>query len=109
MKNFAKSVAFFVVSSTLLTVAIWYFFGKINVKATFESSLLDGATVVLDGKEICKTPCAFRPMPGYHTLEVLPPEDYDTQEREWSYDMFAGNLGATLTADFHARMEAAER
>lgn len=106
MRTVKKSVFFvvqFVVLSAIATFGVWYFFGKITVAATFEGVKMPDASVQVDDVVVCKkTPCDFRPIPGHHTVTIYPPEDYETAERVVTYEMFSGNLGDTIKADFHA-------
>jgi hypothetical protein len=104
MGPFAKIVFWFVriiILSAIASMVVWYFFGGLTVAATFEGAPLHGASVKLDGKKVCTTPCVFRPVPGQHHLEVYPPEDYETGEANQSWEMFTFNLGTKLVADFH--------
>ncbi|MFA6100090.1 MAG: hypothetical protein WC750_04430 [Patescibacteria group bacterium] len=81
LKQVATSIFMFVFLSSLLTMAVWFFFGKITVVATFDGSKMTDAIVQVDDEVVCKkTPCSFHPMPGHHVLTIHPPEDYETAE-----------------------------
>ncbi len=98
--RFLKSAIWFVVLSALATVAIWYFFGEIRVTSSVDGYTRRGFSVLIDGKEVCKTPCRFKPLPGFHTVLVSAPEDEGVEQAHRTFAVFTGNVGATMNADF---------
>jgi len=95
-----KNILWFVVMSSLLTAAVWHFFGEVKITATVDGHAYRGLPVRIDGKKTCKTPCTFKPLPGYHTVVVEAPDDEEVEQARQTLYLVTGNLGSTLTAEF---------
>ncbi len=85
---------------TIVWGAIWYFYGKTRVSATFDGAPLKGALVYVDGKWVGRTPYETRLNPGYHKIEVKPPQGYEPAQREFTLYMFSVALGTDFKASF---------
>lgn len=80
---------------------VWHFFGTTKVVANFEGSLIDGANVYLDGKEVGKTPYLTRLTPGMHRIKVLPPDGYDADLVSETLYFFTMGKGTNYEVHFH--------
>jgi len=72
-----KSLFGFVLIVGIIWLVIWLGFGKTKITASFEGSIIDGASVYLDNTEVGKTPYRTRLLPGMHRIKVTPPDGYD--------------------------------
>lgn len=103
-----KAIRYVLTVFALIVVAwgsIWYFFGKTKVTATFDGAPLKGALVYVDDKWVGKTPYETRLTPGYHKIEVRPPDEYDTAQPEFTLYMVTLGRGTKFKASFDPRQD----
>ncbi|MDF1497343.1 MAG: PEGA domain-containing protein [Patescibacteria group bacterium] len=103
MKSFFKSLVQFLAGLAVGCVvwyAVWHYYGYTEVTATFDGSKIDGALVYIDGKQVGKTPYKERLYPGFHNIEVRPPQGYDSTLSSQTWYYFTAARGDDLVAKF---------
>lgn len=87
-------------------IAIWYFFGKIQITTTLDGRPINGALVEIEGVERCQTPCELRLETGSYDIDIFPPAGTRTRESHQTLTVHAVNLvtiGRTYNIPFRSR------
>lgn len=77
----------------------WYLFGETTITATLDDKPVK-TQVWIDGDFVGDTPYTTRLGFGRFEVNVLPPENNDTNESEWRITMWSVVLGKDIPADF---------
>lgn len=103
MKKSLAGLIWTVISTALVYLFVYHFFGETYITATIDGEALHGATVEIDGEIVGTTPYKDRLGSGSFTIRVIPPEDIDVLESEYKYYMWSVVLGKDFVAPFDSR------
>lgn len=100
------SVTGFAIGVPLVAFALcWAIWSRVTITSTIRGEPVVGAKVVVNGQEICQTPCAKKLPPAPYRIEVFAPAEkfLASQKREWEFTLYAGRYN--LNAEFPVARE----
>lgn len=102
MRRFFRWILPFIILA-LLVALVHLIWGETHITATKDGKPLVGATVLIDGKVVGKTPYTARLFLGDFSIKVIPPKTFNSKQTEFSGFILTVVRGDDFQANFETR------